>query len=108
MTPLDTPALVRVLTEPKNALVKQYQELFAMENAELQFTEEALAGHRPARPRQKDTGARGLRSIIEDVMLDIMFDLPEQATGLKYVITEDVVSGRAKLFPMAEPKHKSA
>ncbi len=74
LTPLDTPALVRVLTEPKNALVKQYQRLFSMENADLQFTEDALQAI--ARKAQvKETGARGLRSIVEEVMLDIMYDL---------------------------------
>ena len=107
LAPLDMPALIRILTEPKNALVRQYQELFNMENAELEFTDDALRAIAQM-AMQKDTGARGLRSIVEDSMLDIMFDLPEQATASKYVVTEDVVRGRAKLFPMAEPKHKSA
>jgi ATP-dependent Clp protease ATP-binding subunit ClpX len=107
LAPLNTPALIRILTEPKNALVRQYQELFNMENAELEFTDDALRAIAQM-AMQKDTGARGLRSIVEDSMLDIMFDLPEQATASKYVVTEDVVRGRAKLFPMAEPKHKSA
>ena len=56
----------------------------------------------------KDTGARGLRSIIEDVMLDIMFELPDQKDGAKYVITEDVVSGKEALFKVTDPKSKSA
>ncbi len=80
LTPLDAEALVRVLTEPKNALVKQYQQLFSMENADLQFTEEALRAI-ARKAQEKETGARGLRSIIEEVMLDIMFDLPEQRAG---------------------------
>ncbi len=107
LTPLDSNALVRVLTEPRNALTKQYERLFSMENAELTFTEEALqmiAG----KAQEKETGARGLRSIIEDVMLDIMFDLPEQGPGNRYVITKDVVEGRKPLFSIAEPKNKSA
>jgi len=107
LTPLDSSALVRVLTEPKNALVKQYQRLFSMENADLQFTEDALQAI--ARKAQvKETGARGLRSIIEQVMLDIMYDLPEQGQGSRYMITKDVVEGRQGLYPIAEPKNKSA
>ncbi len=105
--PLDEAALVRVLREPKNALVKQYQALFAMEKAEISFTEPALLAI-AQRAMEKDTGARALRSIIEEVMLDIMFELPEQAPGSNYLITDDVVLGRDKLFPMPEPKHKSA
>jgi ATP-dependent Clp protease ATP-binding subunit ClpX len=107
LTPLDSEALVRVLTEPKNALVKQYQRLFSMENADLQFTEEALRTI-AAKAQEKETGARGLRSIIEEVMLDIMFDLPEQGRGSRYTITKDVVEGRKPIFPIAEPKNKSA
>jgi ATP-dependent Clp protease ATP-binding subunit ClpX len=108
LKPLDTNALVRVLSEPRNALVRQFQKLFEMENAELQFTETALRAV-AERAQEKETGARGLRSIIESVMLDIMFELPEQGAGQRYLITDDVVAGREKLFPMpAEPKHKSA
>jgi len=107
LTPLDTDSLVRVLTEPKNALVKQYQHLFAMENAELQFTDEALRAI-AAKAHEKETGARGLRSIIENVMLDIMFDLPEQPTGNRYVITDDVVAGNTALFGEPQQKPKSA
>ncbi len=107
LTPLDADSLVRVLTEPKNALVKQYQRLFSMENADLQFTDEALRAI-ALKAQDKDTGARGLRSIIEDVMLDIMFDLPEQGAGNRYVISKENVEGRKPLLPIAEPKHKSA
>jgi ATP-dependent Clp protease ATP-binding subunit ClpX len=107
LAPLDTEALIRVLIEPKNALVKQYQELFGLEEAELEFTDEALRAI-AERAQEKDTGARGLRSVIEDVMLDIMFELPDQPRGSSYLITEDVVYGRERLFPMPEPKHKSA
>ena len=107
LTPLDTEALIRVLVEPKNALVKQYGELFGMENAELSFTDAALRVI-AERAQEKETGARGLRSIVEEIMLDIMFDLPDQDPGLKYCVTEDVVLGREQLFPLAEPKNKSA
>ena len=107
LTPLDSSALVRVLTEPKNALVKQYQRLFSMENADLTFTDDALQAI--ARKAQaKETGARGLRSIIEEAMLDIMFDLPDQGAGCRYMISEDVVEGRQPLYPISEPKNKSA
>jgi len=107
LRPLDHDALVRVLSEPKNSLVKQYQTLFGMENAGLEFTDGSL--HAIAlKALEKDTGARGLRSIIEQVMLDIMFELPEQPAGSQYLVTEDVVAGRQKLFPMPEAKTKTA
>jgi len=107
LTPLDVDALIRVLCEPKNALIKQYQELFTMEEAELEFTPEALRAI-AERAHEKDTGARGLRSVVEDVMLDIMYELPEQERGASYVITDDIVVGRERLFPIPERKHKSA
>jgi ATP-dependent Clp protease ATP-binding subunit ClpX len=99
LRPLDESALVRVLTEPRNALVKQFQSLFAMENADLTFTDGALRAiaHRAI---EKDTGARALRSIIEEVMLDIMFDLPDQPAGSRYVVTEEIVGGQTKLAPI--------
>jgi ATP-dependent Clp protease ATP-binding subunit ClpX len=107
LTPLDEDALVRVLTEPKNALVKQFQRLFQMENAELSFTDEGLKAI-ARRAKEKDTGARGLRSIIEDVMLDIMYDLPERGPGNRYTITKEVIEGVHKPFPLVEPITKSA
>ncbi|MCA9265133.1 MAG: ATP-dependent Clp protease ATP-binding subunit ClpX [Planctomycetales bacterium] len=106
LTPLDEEGMVRVLTEPKNAMVRQYESLFEMENSQLNITEGAL--HAIAKKAlQKETGARGLRSIMEEVMLDIMFELPDQKGG-SYVITEDVVEGRDHLFKVTEPKSKSA
>ncbi len=105
LQPLDEEGLVRVLQEPRNSLVKQYQALFQMENCELHFTDEAL--HCVARRAlDKGVGARGLRGILEEVMLDIMYDLPEQEDGSIYTIDETVVSGTRKLFPM--PATKSA
>ena len=101
LRPLDADALVRVLTEPKNALVKQYQALFSMENAELNFTEDALRLI-AQKAHAKDVGARGLRAIIEEVMLEIMYDLPEQQAGHQYIVTEDVVAGRQPLFGVAK------
>ena len=68
-----------------------------MENAELDFTDGALR-RSPSKAHEKDTGARGLRSIIEEVMLDIMFELPDQPAASKFVVTEEVVAGRQSLF----------
>ena len=107
LRPLDEAALVRILTEPKNALVKQYQALFAMENAELEFTDGALRLI-ARKAHEKDTGARGLRSIIEEVMLDIMYELPEQPAGSTFVVTEDVVAGRQPLFAVQEERVEGA
>jgi ATP-dependent Clp protease ATP-binding subunit ClpX len=107
LTPLDTEDLIRVLREPKNALVRQYQELFGMEDAELGFTDGALRAI-AEKAQEKDTGARGLRSVVEEVMLDIMFELPEQPPRSRYIISEDVVLGRQRLFPLPDAKHKSA
>ena len=97
LRPLDEDALVRVLTEPKNALVKQFQALFSMENAELNFTESALRLI-ARKAHEKDVGARGLRAIIEEVMLEIMYDLPEQQPNSQYLVTDEVVAGRQPLF----------
>ena len=102
---LDEDGLVRVLKEPKNALTKQFQALFQMENCELNFTDEAL--HQIARRAlDKGVGARGLRGILEEVMLDIMYELPDQEDGKVYTIDEDVVAGRQSLFTL--PTTKSA
>ena len=106
LTPLDEEGLVKVLSEPKNALVRQYQSLFRMEHCELDFTEGALRSI-AGKALRKDTGARGLRSIIEEVMLDIMYDLPDQEAGSKFLITDDIVEGREKLFKLP-PQSKSA
>ncbi|TWT65433.1 ATP-dependent Clp protease ATP-binding subunit ClpX [Posidoniimonas polymericola] len=102
LRPLTEDALVQILTEPRNALTKQYQHLFSMEEADLKFTDEALRAI-ARRAHSRETGARGLRSIIESVMLDIMFDLPDQPRGSNYLVTDDVVEGRSKLFADTEP-----
>ncbi|HCK41429.1 MAG TPA: ATP-dependent Clp protease ATP-binding subunit ClpX [Planctomycetaceae bacterium] len=107
LQPLEAESLVRVLQEPKNALVRQYQHLFSMEDADLKFTDKAL--HAIAeRAAKRETGARGLRSIIEGVMMDIMFELPDQPRGNHYVVTDDIVEGRSKMFNDETPKTKSA
>jgi ATP-dependent Clp protease ATP-binding subunit ClpX len=97
LEPLDTDALSRILTEPRNALVRQYQKFFEMEGAELEFTPGAIR-EIARRAREKDTGARGLRSIVEDLMTDIMYDLPDLEMKGKFVITEAIVRGEKTLF----------
>ncbi len=92
---LDEDALISILSEPKNALVKQYQRLFEMEDVELTFHEDALRGiARKAIARK--TGARGLRSIMEKILLDTMFELPSLEGVQEVVISEEVVSGSAR------------
>jgi ATP-dependent Clp protease ATP-binding subunit ClpX len=92
---LDTGALIKILTEPKNALMKQYQKLLAMEGVELEFREHALQAI-AKRALERRTGARGLRSIIEHALLDIMFDLPSLANVQKVVVDEGAISGEGK------------
>jgi ATP-dependent Clp protease ATP-binding subunit ClpX len=108
LDPLDEEALVRILNEPRNALVKQFQKLFEMEGASLEFTAGALKeiAHKA---RSRDTGARGLRSIVEEIMTDIMFELPEIDPKGKFLVTDQVVRGEKALFekPAAADK-KSA
>ncbi len=94
---LDEDALIDILTKPKNALIKQYQRFFEMEDAELEFTDDGL--HALAQKAlERDTGARALRSIAEELMVDLMYQLPEEAKPAKYVITRDIVEGKAELF----------
>jgi len=94
---LDEGALIDILTKPKNALCKQYQKFFEMENAELEFTDDAL--HALAQKALKrDTGARALRAITEELMVDLMYQLPEEPKPVKYVITGNIVEGKAELF----------
>lgn len=103
---LDEDALVQILTEPKNALVKQYQRLFELEDVQLSFHEDALkAVSRRAIGRK--TGARGLRSILEGILLDTMFDLPALEGVEEVVISEEVVDGDARpLYIYSEKKEE--
>lgn len=101
---LDEEALVQILKEPKNALVKQYQKLFEMEKVKLKFTDGALVAVASQALKRK-TGARGLRSILENSMLDVMYDIPSQDRVKEVVINEDVVLQKAKpiiLYDCAE------
>jgi ATP-dependent Clp protease ATP-binding subunit ClpX len=92
---LDEDALIQILTEPKNALLKQYQRLFEMENVTLTFTADALAAV-ARRAIQRKTGARGLRSIMEGILLDTMFELPNLRGVEEVAISAEVVEGRAR------------
>ena len=92
---LDEPALITILTEPKNALVKQYQRMFEMENVKLSFPADALSAI-SRKAIQRKTGARGLRSILEGILLDTMFELPTMRGVEEVVVSADVVEGRAK------------
>jgi ATP-dependent Clp protease ATP-binding subunit ClpX len=92
---LDEGALIQILTEPKNALLKQYQRLFEMENVTLTFTDDALAAV-ARRAIQRKTGARGLRSIMEGILLDTMFELPNLRGVEEVAINAEVVEGRAR------------
>jgi ATP-dependent Clp protease ATP-binding subunit ClpX len=86
--------MVRILTEPKNAIMKQYEKLFELDGATLSFDDDALS-LMAQKAIDRKTGARGLRSIMEELLLDIMYDLPE-LEGYEVVITSDVVSGGAE------------
>ncbi len=104
---LDEDALICILTEPKNALVKQYSKLFEMEDVELEFREEALrAVARKAMKRK--TGARGLRSILESTLLDIMYDLPSMNGVSKVVIDDGVIEGEAEPLLIYENAEQSS
>jgi ATP-dependent Clp protease ATP-binding subunit ClpX len=92
---LDEAALKRILTEPKNALVKQYQRLFEMESVDLTLAEEAL-GEISKKAIERKTGARGLRSIMESILLDTMFDLPGLEGVEEVVISKQVVEGTSQ------------
>ena len=107
LSALDEEALIEILTEPKNALIKQYQRFFEMEDAGLEFTNGAL--HALAQKALKrDTGARALRAITEELMIDLMYQLPEESKPAKYVITRDIVEGKAELFTAKQKAKKES
>ena len=97
LRPLTQEAMVQILTEPKNALVKQYQKFFSMEGCELDFTAGALAII-AQRGLKRDTGARALRGVMEEIMLDLMYRLPDLAQRGRYIIDEAVINGEVDLF----------
>ena len=98
---LDQSALVRILTEPRNALTKQYQRLLSLDKVKLKFTEGALSAIAQKAFSQK-TGARGLRAILEDVMLDVMYEVPSQPDMKEVVITEEVILGKSEAIKIFE------
>jgi ATP-dependent Clp protease ATP-binding subunit ClpX len=107
LTTLDENALIEILTQPKNALCKQYQKFFQMEDAELEFTEDGL--HALAQKALKrDTGARALRAITEELMIDLMYQLPEEPKPVKYVINRDIVDGKADLLTAKQTTKKES
>ncbi|MFT5422691.1 MAG: ATP-dependent Clp protease ATP-binding subunit ClpX [Phycisphaerales bacterium] len=104
LMPLSTDALVKILTEPKNALIRQYQHMFALEGAKLTFTEDALE-EIAARAVKRATGARALRAVAEEIMLDLMYDLPEMASdGVEYIVDLDSILNPRPLSEMAVPR----
>jgi ATP-dependent Clp protease ATP-binding subunit ClpX len=102
---LDEPALIQILTQPKNALIKQYQRLFEMEDVKLTFTEDAKSAIAKKAIARK-TGARGLRSIMEGILLDSMFELPSMQGVAEVVVNGEVVEGRAKPLQIYEDRGK--
>ena len=101
VTKLDREALMKVLTEPRNALVKQYQRLFDLDGVELEFTEGALA-EIAEQALKRGTGARGLRAILEEVLLNVMYDVPSRADVARVVVTEETV--RDNVLPTLVPR----
>ena len=104
---LDEGALVRILKEPKNALTRQYQKLFEMENVHLRFSEGALAAISNEALKRR-SGARGLRAILENIMLDVMFEIPSQPTIKEVVISEDVVRKREQPLVVYQKAQETA
>jgi ATP-dependent Clp protease ATP-binding subunit ClpX len=107
---LDQAALVQILTEPRNALIKQYQKLFELDGVELEFTADAVEAIAD-KAMERGTGARGLRAIIEEVLLNVMYDVPSREDIGKVVVTGEVVSDNVNptLVPREdEPKKKKS
>ena len=100
---LDEVDLERILTEPKNSLIKQYQKFFQFENVQLSFTDSAIRAT-ASEALERKTGARGLRAILEEVMLDIMYELPSQTDIKECVISEEVITQRAYPITLYEKK----
>ena len=107
---LDEAALIQILTEPKNALTKQYAKLFELEGVDLEFRTDALKAV-ATRALERKTGARGLRSILEGVLLDTMYEIPSQKDVSKVVIDESVIEGTSQpllIYENSEPPAKAA
>ena len=108
LMPLTRDAMVRILTEPKNAVIRQYQHLFSLEGAHLEFTDEALEALAEAAIK-RETGARALRAVLDDFMLDLMYDLPDcDNSGVSYIVDRDALSNRASLSELRQRKVKES
>jgi ATP-dependent Clp protease ATP-binding subunit ClpX len=108
LMPLTIDAMMNILTEPKNAIVRQYQHLFALEDAKLTFTDGALKAI-AEKAAKRDTGARGLRAVMEEIMIDLMFELPDsQSKGDEYIIDEAAVRNRRRLADLRIKRKESA
>lgn len=108
LAPLDNTTMIRILTEPKNALIKQYQKFFEFEDCELDFAPAALK-LLAEKALKRETGARGLRAVLEELMLDVMFDLPNHQGSGKMLVTKGVVEGRENLLkPKTRRRRESA
>ncbi|HET7737711.1 MAG TPA: hypothetical protein VFK32_03980, partial [Tepidiformaceae bacterium] len=95
LSSLDQDALVRILTEPKNALIRQYQRYFALDGVELAFTDDALKAIADAAISQK-TGARGLRTVLEDTLMEVMYDIPSRGDVRKCLVNADTITKRQR------------
>ena len=104
---LGEPALIRILTEPRNAIIKQYQRLFSFDNVKLKFVDEACSAIAKEAVRRK-TGARGLRAILEDVMLDVMYEIPSREGVKECLVTEDVITKKEKPLLLFEEQAETA
>jgi ATP-dependent Clp protease ATP-binding subunit ClpX len=104
---LEEQALIRILTEPKNAIIKQYQRLLSFDNVKLKFTQEALSAIAREAIKRK-TGARGLRAILEEVMLDVMYEIPSKSEVKECLITEDVINKKGKPILIYDKHAESA
>ncbi len=104
---LDIDALVQILKEPKNALIKQYAKLFELEDVTLTFTDDALEAI-ARKGIERKTGARGLRSIVEGLLLDTMFDIPSEEDIAEVVVDKDVVEGRKEPVRVHKGKEQAA
>ncbi len=107
LEPLDIATFMKILTEPKNSLVRQYQRFFDMEGCELEFAPEALTTI-AEKALERQTGARALRGVIEDLMLDVMYRLPEEGKNGRYIVTGDVAQGKVDLFTQRVRRKESA
>ncbi len=108
LMPLDRDALVQILTEPKNALIKQYQHMFSLEGANLEFTQDAL-DLLAERAMKRDTGARALRAVLDEFMIDVMYELPEsQSDGVTYILDAESIENGLSLDRLPQRRAKES